>query len=257
MNLSMPERLLKELEVDDPKDINLQLLCEACKLELEYAGDMSADAEILIAFDNSGIITINQNQNPLRQRFSIAHELGHWHLHKKQPLFSCQPSDGLALSQSIDQSAIDKEREADRFAANLLMPPYIFLRHVREVPEIGFASIEKLGGLFQTSIPATAIQTVNMGIHPIVIAVYSAGGVLCYFSRSSLISEKLWPAKVLSSGMYAFDVAADKVSRNGPVQAFDWFDSVDDDSEVFEESHYWNGQIMSIIRVDDERLHSD
>jgi hypothetical protein len=54
-----------------------------------------------------------------RQRFTIAHELGHFILHRNQrPSFSCDKES--VYSGADNMRAI--EREADDFASNLLMP---------------------------------------------------------------------------------------------------------------------------------------
>lgn len=257
MPLSLPERILKELGVNEPQDINLQRLYEQCNLTLEYSSDMSADAEIMIAPNHHGIITINQDQHPVRQRFSIAHELGHWHLHKNQAMFVCDTNHGSSRSFFEEQTGKNKERQADRFAADLLMPPYMLKPMVKKQSRIDFCAIKQLSKTFQTSISATAIQIVNIGDHPILIAVYNERGNLLYFQRSALLNEKLWPSKTLSHGMYAFDVVQDKISKKGVVSAHEWFENTDGDIDIFEESHYWHGQILSILTLENISLMAD
>lgn len=254
MSLSSPEKILQKLGADNPQDINLQYLCEECNLTIEYASDMSADAEIIIAPNHHGIITINQNQHPYRQRFSIAHELGHWHLHRKQGMFACDTSHGHSRSFFDMESGKEKERQADRFAADLLMPSYMLKPLVKGFSEINFSCIKNLSETFKTSISATAIQLVTMSEHPILIAVFSVDGQLCYFKRSTLLNENLWPTKFISKGMYAFDAKQSKGSRCGPVSADEWFENIDGDIEVYEESTYYRKQIISIISDRDCRL---
>jgi len=64
---------------------------------------------------------------PARRRFTIAHEVGHWQLHRTADdgLF-CRASDG----ESDDDGAI--EREANEFAAALLMPATLMREHYAE-----------------------------------------------------------------------------------------------------------------------------
>ena len=78
-------------------------------------------------------ILLNAAESPLadpqlrRQRFTIAHEIGHWVCHclggrrAEQPLAMCRQQD---LSQDADRMI---EREANVFAAELLMPERLVL----------------------------------------------------------------------------------------------------------------------------------
>ncbi|MFT0532403.1 ImmA/IrrE family metallo-endopeptidase [Castellaniella hirudinis] len=64
-------------------------------------------------------ILYNSHASRERQRFTVAHEFGHLVLHRHlQSTFNCSKEDVYA---SLD-GARDIEREADDFAANLLMP---------------------------------------------------------------------------------------------------------------------------------------
>ncbi len=64
-------------------------------------------------------IAYNGKARPERQRFTIAHELGHFILHRnQQPSFNC---DSQSVHTGID-GLRQIEREADEFAGNLLMP---------------------------------------------------------------------------------------------------------------------------------------
>ena len=63
-------------------------------------------------------ILVNAHEYEPRQRFTIAHEIGHW---------TCQCLEGTAepvycRADEVDESARLLEREANVFAAELLMP---------------------------------------------------------------------------------------------------------------------------------------
>lgn len=89
------------------------------------------------------------------QRFSIAHELGHYFLdgHIDHVL----PEDGFHASHAGFISADPYELEADNFAAGLLMPSRLFSRAMGK-REPGLAAIESLAQHCQTSLTATAIR---------------------------------------------------------------------------------------------------
>ena len=62
------------------------------------------------------IIYINQDDSPQRQRFTIAHELGHYVLHSEW----VKTSDYKQLRREVTTDT--KELEANTFAAHLLVP---------------------------------------------------------------------------------------------------------------------------------------
>jgi len=66
--------------------------------------------------DGAGLIGINSSESPRRQRFTIAHELGHFFLHPSKEAFVDYRQNGKKQIRTL------KEREADLFAASLLMP---------------------------------------------------------------------------------------------------------------------------------------
>lgn len=77
-----------------------------------------------ILYPSNGVVFLyfEQYDPPVRQRFSIAHELGHYHLHASRDWASeGQPTDdqGDVSASELDER---QEREADAFAAAFLLP---------------------------------------------------------------------------------------------------------------------------------------
>ena len=67
------------------------------------------------------VIAINKNHPVVRQRFTLAHELGHYVLHSLLPLHIDKAS--VEFRKKSSSIAVDiKEVQANRFAAELLMP---------------------------------------------------------------------------------------------------------------------------------------
>tara|TARA_B100000378_G_C18031236_1_gene407572 strand:+ start:1262 stop:1630 length:369 start_codon:yes stop_codon:yes gene_type:complete len=96
--------------------------------------------------DGMRAIVVNSLHHPNRQRFTIAHELGHHQLHL--PLLE----KGVHVDKAIfrrDQSASKGvqpyEIEANHFAAELLMPKKLLMQHVR--PDFDLQDDQKLGAL--------------------------------------------------------------------------------------------------------------
>jgi hypothetical protein len=67
------------------------------------------------------------------------------------------------------------ERRANRYAADLLLPKFIF-EPLAKNKEITFQTVRELCSLFQTSITATAIRLVELGSFPAIIVCNSKQG---------------------------------------------------------------------------------
>lgn len=89
------------------------------------------------------------------QRFSVAHELGHFFLpgHIDAVLGDGDVHQSRAGFVSRDRF----EEEADHFAANLLMPKRLFTEALRKSGS-GLEAVERLSSLCRTSLLATAIR---------------------------------------------------------------------------------------------------
>lgn len=67
------------------------------------------------------LIYVNTSESFQRQRFTLAHEIGHAYLHRNGSVI-------IDFRSEIDSPSSDKEREANQFAAALLMPRDEFIR---------------------------------------------------------------------------------------------------------------------------------
>jgi Zn-dependent peptidase ImmA (M78 family) len=116
------------------------------------------------------------------QRFSVAHELGHYFLdgHLDQVL----SKDGVHESRTGFATADVYELEADHFAAGLLMPSTPFKRELRRRAP-GLDTINALAELCVTSRTATAIRCAQLTDHAMAVIVSSANQVdYCFMSEA-------------------------------------------------------------------------
>jgi hypothetical protein len=101
-------------------------------------------------------------RSPERRRFTIAHEVGHWVLHAGRgadPGFqcACAPDD---LEQEADP--VDREREANDFANELLMPKELISSLALECG----CNLALLAKRFQVSVPALELRLVRLDLLP-------------------------------------------------------------------------------------------
>ncbi len=101
------------------------------------------------------------------RRFTVAHELGHYFLegHYKH-IFA--EGNSRHISDSGYASDDPFEREADAFAAALLMPPGLFKSACTRLAP-GFKAIETLSERCVTSLTATAIRYADLSDDPIAV----------------------------------------------------------------------------------------
>lgn len=122
-------------------------------------GVSGLDVSGMIELDGkSPVIYYNADEAPVRQRFTIAHEIGHYalgHLGSGVTKFRDPASHFSSGAVKIE------EREANRFAANLLMPagPLKFA-----IEHGGLLSISSLAETFGVSQVAMKYRLENLGL---------------------------------------------------------------------------------------------
>lgn len=125
-----------------------------------------------------------------RTRFSVAHELGHFYLDTHRAfLMRTGQSHG---SKSEFRSDVMVEREADSFAANLLMPKNILAPIVNK-GELNISRLKKIADLFQTSLVSTTINCVKVSHFPCAIVAIYDNRIIWQFLSESLIEGGCYP----------------------------------------------------------------
>lgn len=131
-------------------------------VKTNMADDVSG---MLIREDGASTVGINKNHHPNRQRFTLAHEVGHYQLHRGRPLIVDSPV-RINLRDRTSGMATDREEmEANRFAAELLMPTDLVLD---EVDRASVGSVDDLrdhlAAKFKVSPEAMGYRLVNLGV---------------------------------------------------------------------------------------------
>ncbi len=136
----------------------------------------------LIRKGKSGVIRVSDKiRETGRRRFAIAHEMGHWFLHEAfSQYFICTAGDMLDYSKS------PLEAEANIFAAELLMPTFLF-RPLTEKTTPSWEIIRKLSGMFETSLTATALRFVEFSKTECLVA-FSKDGQIEWIKQKEIKS---------------------------------------------------------------------
>ena len=108
--------------------------------------------------DGTSYIAVNSKESPVRQRFTIAHELGHYFLHPNTQTFV----DFRDITQNVTRNP--KERQANKFAAALLMPKKILQKDVAAIADEGILPehIKFLASKYKVSEEAMSYRLINL-----------------------------------------------------------------------------------------------
>ncbi|MFN0292828.1 ImmA/IrrE family metallo-endopeptidase [Pedobacter helvus] len=155
------EDLLTQLKVNK-LPINPKVCAEKLNLTVEAAMLEDDISGIFLAENSEYYIIYNKNEGTLRQRFTIAHELGHFILHKDLGVFVDRKSTALYRNSSSATGEVLKEREANAFAAALLMPRILIEKELDAISE-SEDIIEILADKFKVSKPAMSFRLSNLG----------------------------------------------------------------------------------------------
>lgn len=141
--------------VAPPVNIDELIKKENLKIKMVIFGSNHKDVSGFVDISEETIY-INAEDYYRRQNFTKAHELGHWILHKE--LFTKNPSKQMLLRQENNNDSIE-EKEANAFAAELLIPKRLFFDALKHYQGI---TIEGLSDLFQVSRQFMVIRINNI-----------------------------------------------------------------------------------------------
>lgn len=115
---------------------------------------------VLVVKDGRGIIGVNDKHHPNRQRFTIAHELGHYLLHNGSGEIFVDRSPVFFRDETSSGGVKWQEMDANAFAAELLMPSEDLKQQLNERPIDAFddMSIRRLATRFGVSAQALTIR---------------------------------------------------------------------------------------------------
>jgi Zn-dependent peptidase ImmA (M78 family) len=125
------------------------------------------DVSGLLQIQNGvGTIGYNQDEQKVRRRFTIAHELGHFELHKdKSDLFVDKQFVYRSIYSNDSPEKQQMEQEANYFASAILMPSDLVRKEVDKTKlDLGSEkAIEELSKVFEVSTTAMSIRISNLG----------------------------------------------------------------------------------------------
>jgi IrrE N-terminal-like domain len=237
------EKIIRDLGISEPADIDIEAIAQYCGATIVYEKLTGCEARI-VGNAERAIITVNSEARRGRQRFSAAHELGHWMYDRNRVGFSC--TNALFRSQ---WGATNPEKAANEFAADLLLPQMIFGRYSYASP-VTLEAVRNLAATFDTSLAATAIHLIKHGSFPAMV-VYLVQGARKWFVAGPDVPRALWPREAPSVNTIAGDLLRGKSAPLEPhvVQADGWLTHPRSEwYELMEDSVLFrDGSILSLL----------
>lgn len=144
------EKILASLDITSASGIDLAVITRASNIKLKASDLDDSISGFFVIKNGVANIVYNKYQSPVRQRFTIAHELGHFVLHKKE--LSLSKTELPVFRNGRSSTGENKqEREANLFAASLLMPENFIEDELKNFNLIGGSLLEYLAGTFKVS----------------------------------------------------------------------------------------------------------
>ncbi len=252
--LSPAEKLLQELGVTEPREIDLEAIAHYQGVAVSYRSLDECEAQIIGVGDRA-VAIVNAKSSRRRKRFSLAHELGHWHHHRGRVL-TCR----MEGERDPSHRPTNPERVADDYAADLLLPRYLFRPEANACGKATVEVAEHLSETFDASLTATLIRLVEAGPDPALLVCHTGAGRK-WFTRGPDVPERWFPRQDLDADSYAMEVLFGDLqrSRRARIGADAWFERREAEKfEIFEQTvQISDSEVLSLLTFSDEEMLED
>lgn len=146
----LARNVIKDFNLEYP--LNLYKFCNDLNINI-YREDIDMDGCLICHKGKTAIIVNSNNLN--REKFSIAHELGHFFIPSHNELmFKCYD-----VGNSAVITKVENEREADEFASEILLPEALITKYT---DDLTISKIIEAANVFETSLLSTAIRLIKL-----------------------------------------------------------------------------------------------
>ena len=204
----------------NPQDFTLEEVAHYFGIFIKDNNQIKSEGRIAMKGGN-GVISIRQDiVLPVKRNFIVAHELGHFFLHKN--IVTVFDDNLETLSEWYKNGP--QEQEANQFATALLMPEGQFQERIAN-QKLSVGLVREISGYFGVSMTATFIKYAECGKYPLMV-IFVYNGKVAWKKHSLDFPFVFLP---YGSLVPAYSVAGDlyyhgRVERQPEkVQAIEWF----------------------------------
>ena len=198
--------------------------------------------------------------NHPKVRFTIAHELGHFYLDSHREFLLKGGGAHGSCTDFLADTLV--EREADCFAAGLLMPSYLLGHRVNEEPPC-LGAVKAMAERFQVSLTSMLVRWIQLSDFPCALACVRQGKIEWGFLSAGYRRFGFYRVRrgsIVSSAAMEFFRIDPRISRyrvgDGWAETSEWFDGNGPQVEVKEEyvSIPQTSQMFVLISSDENDL---
>lgn len=153
---------------------DLKELCRKLNLEV-HAHPFEGCEGVLLVTDKEQRILINSSKASTRNRYTIAHEIGHYSMHiplEGTRVFNCS-KDQVGSDRQVSEK---EESEANYFASALLMPAQIFTKN-RQFLNPSWDSLNQMATTHEVSLIAAATRYIDLTSESMWLIVVASGRI--------------------------------------------------------------------------------
>ncbi len=228
--------------------INIYEICSLLNIEIKLK-DLDSQG-IFILKNGVKRILLNKNiQYESRKIFTVAHEIGHYIIPGHENIYRCSKED---IEKYQSNNII--EREANEFAAELLMPENFFNKDVDQ-HSLSLKNIQKLSQKYFTSLSSTAIKFIK-NTKDIGAIVLSENGYVVWYFKSEEFPYSIIDGEIdASSYVYGYYNSSKEHLPNEPheVPCYSWLED-DITEKLYEQSIPYAdlNMVLTLITLDEE-----
>lgn len=199
---------------------------------VEIDSDTYDGVLVRVADTNRGRIGIS-SRIPVegRKRFTAAHELGHYVLGHGSEVIQCRPKE----IETWDPKVRQDEREANTFAAEVLMPSAVIRPLIARTPD--FQQVEQIAELCGTSLTSSARRFVELSSYQVAVVWSEDSHVVWYrVSRELRRAIRVRGLDEASLAHACFDrgTTVEHTGVRVPARCWMYDDGLRDDAELVE-----------------------
>jgi Zn-dependent peptidase ImmA (M78 family) len=244
--------MLMALGIERPEQIDLEAIAWEHGAVVKYRPLNRCEA-MIVGAQRRAIITVNSRAIPTRRRFSVAHEIGHWHHHRGRILFC-----GAADIGNPAHSGLNPENQADLFASDLLLPDFMFQPRITRMKRITLATAREIAEEFNVSLTATLLKLAESDRFPIVVVCYNKQRRR-WFRRAPMVPGWWFPNDALDADSIAFEMlfgGAAEISYARKIGAEAWFEFRGVDRFEIQEQSFLlpNDEVLTLLILPAEAI---
>lgn len=228
--------------------IDLSKICEELDINVNYEPLGSVEALLIVSAGKRNIIIDNCKKiYPQRERFTIAHEIGHYIMPWHENLQECD--------KIIDFTSDDKfECEANDFASELLVPKSNLLEDIKG-NKVTLGLIKELADKYKVSLVVMARRVLEYTESEAVVLIYYPNGNKYIQKKSKTFKGQIKEGRITKSSAHKLLTSYNTNAEIKDVlDSSIWFEEKEDTYSIVEESIFQKrlDRVFTLLRRSDD-----